>query len=231
MLQFMGSQRVGHDWAIELNSGPCDQLVSFLWLWFSFYLPYDCKDKSLIEASWWERLTEREHWVFLMGGVMLSKSFIQFSIAVLGCVPSMLFYLRPNYGGSNEDNGIQFSQFSGSVLSDSLWPHGLQHARLPCPSPTPRACSSSCPLSEWCHPTISSSVVPWPWLKSESNSVVSSSLQPKDYTVHKIPQVRILEWVAFPFSRWSSQPREWTQVSHIADRLFTSWPTREAQEY
>ena len=51
---------------------------------------------------------------------MLSKSFIQFSIAVLGCVPSMLFYLRPNYGGSNEDNGIQFSQFSGSVLSDSL---------------------------------------------------------------------------------------------------------------
>ena len=45
-------------------------------------------------------------------------------------------------------------------MSDSLWPHGLQHARLPCPSPTPRVCSNPCPLSQWCHPTISSSVIP-----------------------------------------------------------------------
>ena len=52
-------------------------------------------------------------------------------------------------------------QFSLSVISDSLWPHGLQHARPPCPSPTPRAYSNSCPLSWWCHPTISSSVVPF----------------------------------------------------------------------
>ena len=52
-------------------------------------------------------------------------------------------------------------QFSHSVVSDSLWLHGLQHARLPCLSPTPRACSNSCPLSQWCHPTISSSVVPF----------------------------------------------------------------------
>ena len=52
-------------------------------------------------------------------------------------------------------------QFSCSVLSDSWWPHGLQHARLPCPSPAPRACSNSCPLSLWWHQTISSSVVPF----------------------------------------------------------------------
>ena len=51
-------------------------------------------------------------------------------------------------------------QFSHSVLSDSLWPHELQHARPPCPSPTPRAYPNSCPLSRWCHPTISSSVIP-----------------------------------------------------------------------
>ena len=44
------------------------------------------------------------------------------------------------------------------VVSDSLWPHGPQHARPPCPSPTPEACSDSCPLSQWCHATISSSV-------------------------------------------------------------------------
>ena len=46
-------------------------------------------------------------------------------------------------------------------MSESLWPHRLQHARLPSPSPTPGACSNSCPLSQWCHPTISSSVIPF----------------------------------------------------------------------
>ena len=45
------------------------------------------------------------------------------------------------------------------IVSNSLWPHGLQPARLPCPSPSPRVCSNSCPSSQWCHPTISSSVV------------------------------------------------------------------------
>ena len=52
-------------------------------------------------------------------------------------------------------------QFSHSVVSDSLRPHELQHARSPCPSPTLRACSNSCPSSQWCHPTISSSVDPF----------------------------------------------------------------------
>ena len=50
---------------------------------------------------------------------------------------------------------------------------------------------------------------------------------PTDYTVHGILQARILEWVAFRFSRGSPQPRDWTQVSHIAGRFFTSWATRE----
>ena len=51
--------------------------------------------------------------------------------------------------------------FSYSVMSDSLWPHGLQHTRLPCPSLYPRVCLNSDPLSRWCHPTIPSSVVPF----------------------------------------------------------------------
>ena len=54
---------------------------------------------------------------------------------------------------------ISSVQFSCSVVSHSLWPHGLQHTRLPCPSPIPRACSNSCPLNRWWHPTISSSVI------------------------------------------------------------------------
>ena len=53
------------------------------------------------------------------------------------------------------------SQFSCSVMSNSLWPHGLQHTRLPCPSPTPRPYSNSCPSTQWCHPTVSSSVIPF----------------------------------------------------------------------
>ena len=58
---------------------------------------------------------------------------------------------------------FRLRQFSHSVVSDSLWPHGLQHIRLPCPSPTPRACSKSCPS---CHITISSSVISFfSWLQ------------------------------------------------------------------
>ena len=52
-------------------------------------------------------------------------------------------------------------QFSSSVVSNSLRSYGLQHSRLPCPSPTPEPCSNSCPSSWWCHPTISSSVIPF----------------------------------------------------------------------
>ena len=52
-------------------------------------------------------------------------------------------------------------QFSHSVVSDSLWPHEPQYVRPPCPSPTPRVHPNPCPLSQWCHPTISSSVVPF----------------------------------------------------------------------
>ena len=52
-------------------------------------------------------------------------------------------------------------QFNRWVVSDSLWPHESQHARPPCPSPTPGVYSNSCPLSQWCHPAISSSVVPF----------------------------------------------------------------------
>ena len=68
--------------------------------------------------------------------------------------------------------------------------------------------------------------------ESEGHSVVSNCLQPhRLYTVHGILQARILERVAVPFFRGSSQPRVQTQVSHIARGFFTSWATREAQEY
>ena len=63
------------------------------------------------------------------------------------------------------------TQFSHSVMSDSLWPHGLQDARPPCLSPTPGACSNSCPSSWWCHSTISSPVIPFSCFQSFPASV------------------------------------------------------------
>ena len=64
----------------------------------------------------------------------------------------------PHFPGSL--GRLALLQFS-SVVSDSLWPHESQHARPPCPSQTPGVCSNSCPSSRWCHPAISSSVVPF----------------------------------------------------------------------
>ena len=90
-------------------------------------------------------------------------------------------------------------QFSHSVMSNSLRPHGLQHARLPCPSPTTGAYSNSCPLSWWCHPTFSSSVVPFSsYLQSfpESGSFqwVSSSHQVAEVLEFQL-QHQSFQWI------------------------------------
>ena len=67
----------------------------------------------------------------------------------------------PNCQDKQHSESFSSVQFSRSIVSDSLQPHGLQHARLPCSSPTLRACSNSCPWSQWCNSTISSSVIPF----------------------------------------------------------------------
>ena len=76
--------------------------------------------------------------------------------------------------------------FSRSVVSDSLWPHGLQRARPPCLSPTPGVYSDSCPLSQWCHPTISSSVIPF-----------SSSLQSSPASVFSDESALLIRWLKY----------------------------------
>ena len=72
--------------------------------------------------------------------------------------------LCPAMTSTERSSSVQFSSVAQLCLT--LWPHGLQHARLPCPSPIPGAYSNSCPLSRWCHPTISSSVIPFSCLQS-----------------------------------------------------------------
>jgi len=87
------------------------------------------------------------------------SKFIYFSLQFYKIFPHIFWCLIARCIHT-EDFYYSQSQFSHSVVSDSLWPHRLQHARLPCPSPTCKAWSNSCPLSWWCHPTISSSVIP-----------------------------------------------------------------------
>ena len=98
-------------------------------MWLNWLVFCDCgfhsvcplmeKDKRLIEASWWERLTEGKLSLVLMGKAMLSKSLIQFSVDGWSYVPSLLFDLTPNYGRGNEDNGTSFkrSQAHTATLS------------------------------------------------------------------------------------------------------------------
>ena len=114
---------------------------------------------------------------------------------------------------------IETDQFSHSVVSDSLWPHGLQHARPPCPSPTPGVTQT---LSLSPHTHIHTYVVvvqsPSPFLFF-CDTVDCS---PSGSSVHGISQARMLEWVAFSFSRGSSWPRDWACISCSASGFFTA---------
>ena len=97
----------------------------------------------------WDNQWLRKHvsrfFSFTLNGLKIKSIFSNISIANL-----TFFYLL-----------FTSVQFSRSVMSDSLWSHESQHARPPCPSQTPGAYSNSCPLSQWCHPAISSSVIPF----------------------------------------------------------------------
>ena len=92
-----------------------------------------------------------------------------------------------------EEELVQFSQFRSSVVSNFLWPHGLQHARSPCPSPTPAVHPNSCPLSQWCHPAILSSVVPF---SSCPQSLPASGFFSNESTLH----IRWPKYWSFSFS-------------------------------
>ena len=90
-------------------------------------------------------------WTLVLNIILLLMSSLAFSATLATKHP----------GISKHFLSISSFQFSHSHMSNSLQPHGLQHTRLPCPSPTPGTCSNSCPSSWWCHPTISSSVIPF----------------------------------------------------------------------
>ena len=143
-LQFIGLQRVRHDWVTKHSTGITKSFI------LSQLGVNHHQIKAINFSSWkWtvlKGLGESEHkglW-YAKKGVKLSWILCKY---IYFCYAKFLL-----------EASVQFSH---SVMSDSLWPHGLQHARPPCPSPTPRVYSNSCLLSRWCHPTILSFVVPF----------------------------------------------------------------------
>ena len=138
-------------------------------------------------------------------------------------------------------NSVRSVQFSCSVMSDSLWPHRLQHARPPCPSPAPGVYSNSCPLSWWYHSTISSSVIPlrhplfllpsiFPSIRIFSNELAlhiwwptigvsaSASVLPM-YIQDWFP----LGWIGTPCSPKNSQESSWTPQFKSINSLVLSF--------
>ena len=137
----MGLHRVRHDWS-NLAAA-----VSKNKEYMNWENPNGCNlNLSLHEAS---------TWIFAMNETERSGSLVSY-MSYLHCWTEIL----PSWGSIILDSFFSSVQFSCSVVSDSLWPRESQHTRPPCPSPTPRVHSDSRPSSQWCHPAISSSVVP-----------------------------------------------------------------------
>ena len=98
------------------------------------------------------------HWIWDCKYLLLSfplNIYSQEGLLDYTMVQILLYFKKPTYYFP------KWLLFSCSVMSNFLWPHGLQHARFPCPSPSSGPCSNSCPLSWWCHPASSSSVLPF----------------------------------------------------------------------
>ena len=123
-------------------------------------------------------------------------------------------------------------QFSSSVVSDSLWPHGLQNSRPPCPSPTPKACSNSCPLCWWCHPTISSSVFPFSsclqYFPESGSFPMSQFLESGGQSIRVSVSVSVLpmniqDWFPLGWTDWTSL------VSKGLSRVFSNTTVQKHQ--
>ena len=121
-------------------------------------------------------------------------------------------------------------QFSRWVVSDSLQPHGLKYAKLPCPSPTPGACSNSCPSSQWCYPTISSRLplllLPsiFPSIRVFSNESILCIRWPKHWILSETYHFYTFsQIISFRFS-WSVAPHSFFSLNSYPSFLFTCLP-------
>ena len=130
---------------------------------------------------------------------------------------------------------LQFSSvqsLSHRAVTHSFQPHGLQHARLPCPSPTPRAYLNSCPLSQWCHPTISSSVIPFS--SCLQSFPASGSFQMSQFFTSGGQSVRVSASTSvLPMNVQDWFPLGWTAVISLQEkglsRVFSNTTVRKHQ--
>ena len=123
-----------------------------------FFTAKESINKVKRQPSGWNKIiTKEKNWWIINFQNMQAAHTTQYqknkqAHQKVGKRPKQTFLQRPQFSSV---------QFSLSVVSDFLWPHALQRSRPPCPSPTPRVHSNSCPSSQWCHPAISSSVIPF----------------------------------------------------------------------
>ena len=150
------------------------------------------------------------------------------SLCNLSAIPAPGTFLRAA-AISSPINSVQFSR---SVMSNSSQPHGLQHSRFPCPSPTPGAYSNSCPLSWWCHLTISSSVV---LFSSRLQSFPASGSFPSESVLHiRRPSIRVsASESVLPMNIQDGFPLGWTDwvsfQSKGLSRVFSSTTVQKHQ--
>ena len=150
------------------------------------------------------------------------------------------FYIFRSFSGIKElerssklvsTYGISSAQFGRSVVSNPAWPHGLKHTRPPCPSSSPKVYSNSCPLSWWCHPTISSSVIPFFWLQSfppsgsfQMNQVFTlddQSIGPSASA--SVLPMNIQDWFPLGWNDWISLPSKGLSRVWYTNVLFLSF--------
>ena len=134
---------------------------------------------------------------------------------ILHYIPLFIFFIHLSVDGLSDCMHVLaiVNQFSCSVVSDSLWPHGLQHTRPSCPSATPGVYSNSCPSSWWCHPTISSSVVPFSsclhsfpasWSFPMSQFFASGGQSVGVSASTSVPPMNIQHWFPLGWTSWIS---------------------------
>ena len=155
----------------------------------------------------WILSTYNKHYKFITSKISLNFKHKRYKETVLTFLRSMMkFCMVPLCSDQNTNHPlvqcflllVTSVQFSHSVVSDSLWPHELQNTRPACPSPTPVVHSNSCPSCQWCHPTISSSVVPSPLSPNPSQHQSLFQRVSSSHLVAKVLQF-LLQHQSFPW--------------------------------
>ena len=144
----------------------------------------------------------------------------------------------------NHSSSRRSVQFSHSFVSNPLRPHGLQHARLPCSSPTPGACKNSCPLSWWCHPTISSSVIPFSclqYLSASGSCPVSEFLMSSSQSIGATASASVLPisiqdcfylgWTGWIFLQSKGLARVFSNTTVQKHQFFGAQPSSQSNSH